>query len=82
MELGIATCESNITKTYQWWWVVRTVVRLTPSLFTAETTYNNIIEVNSKANNSLVSHTLHRERKGLVTLQLTSCCQGMQLSIR
>ena len=41
MELGIATCESNITKTYQWWWVVRTVVRLTPSLFTAETTYNN-----------------------------------------
>ena len=55
----VPPCESN--KTYQWWWVVRTVVRLTPSLFTAETTYNNITEINSKVNNSLTSHTLHRE---------------------
>ena len=27
---------------------------------------------------SLASHTLHRERKGLVTLQLPSCRRGMQ----
>ena len=25
---------------------------------------------------SLTSHTLHRERKGLITLQLASCCRG------
>jgi len=29
---------------------------------------------------SLASHTLRRERKGLVTLQLPSCRRGMQLS--
>ena len=29
---------------------------------------------------SLASHTLCRERKGLVTLQLLNCCRGMQLS--
>ena len=34
---------------------MRTVVRLTPSLFTAETTYNNITEINSKVNNSFVT---------------------------
>ena len=28
---------------------------------------------------SLASHTLHRERKGLVTLQLLSCRRGTQL---
>ena len=27
----------------------------------------------------LASHTLHRERKSLVTLQLLSCCRGTQL---
>ena len=30
---------------------------------------------------SLASHTLHRERKGLATLQLPSCCRGTQLAI-
>ena len=29
---------------------------------------------------SLASYTLRRERKGLVTLQLPSCCRGTQLS--
>ena len=29
---------------------------------------------------SLASHTLRREKKGLVTLQLSSCCRGTQLS--
>ena len=29
---------------------------------------------------NLTSHTLHKERKGLVMLQPLSCCQGMQLS--
>ena len=29
---------------------------------------------------SLASHTLRRERKGLVTLQLPSCRRGAQLS--
>ena len=46
-------------------------MRLTSSLFTAETTYNNITEINSKANNSLTSHTLHREEGS--GLQLMSC---------
>ena len=31
------------------------------------------------ADTGLASHTLRRERKGLVTLQLPSCHQGMQL---
>ena len=42
---------------------------------------NCFIQVHIQGNKcSLASHTLCRERKGLVMLQLPSCRRGMQLS--
>ena len=40
--------------------------------------YNRI----SKGSHSLASHTVHRERKGLVMLQLSSCSHGNQSALR
>ena len=46
----------------------------------------NVVQPDHAANHvtmqlvSLASHTLRREKEGLVTLQLLSCCRGTQLS--
>ena len=40
--------------------------------------YNRI----SKGSHSLATHTVHRERKGLVMLQLSSCSHGNQSALR
>ena len=45
----------------------------------AEISQGDLIQPDDKV--CLASHTLHRDTVGLVTLQLTSCCQGTQLLV-
>ena len=50
-----------------------------PELFPIPITYVTD-NLRRRVETSLASHTLRRERKGLVTLQLPSCRRGTQLS--